>query len=269
MFRIGEFSFLAKVTVKALRYYDKIGLLKPAFIDRDTSYRYYTEEQLNDIRKILEYKEVGISNVDVLKIIKNNDEEQKVYAEHKKVLEAEFKDVKRKLESLDRLIHGETQEYSAQLKKVESVLVYSCCGYVSSEENIHDFIKACNVQFEKTNSDIKFSEPDYCCVVYPGDGYRESNIFIEYAQSVERVGKETHTLKFKTMKEITAVSVIHHGEYHNIRNAYAYAVEWAKKNGYQISGEARERYVKGNWNCNDVSEWQTELQIPVIKKEGK
>lgn len=42
MLRIGEFSKLSKTTVKTLRYYDKVGLLKPAFVDSFTGYRYYT-----------------------------------------------------------------------------------------------------------------------------------------------------------------------------------------------------------------------------------
>ena len=49
MFRIGKFSKLAKTTVKTLRYYDKVGLLKPAFVDsrRYTKQRYirYTEKR--------------------------------------------------------------------------------------------------------------------------------------------------------------------------------------------------------------------------------
>ena len=54
MLRIGEFSKLAKVSIKTLRYYDKIGLLKPAMIDSATQYRYYTVEQLETIRLIEE-----------------------------------------------------------------------------------------------------------------------------------------------------------------------------------------------------------------------
>ena len=60
MLRIGEFSKLAKTTIKALRYYDKVGLLKPAFVDSSTSYRYYTDEQLETMRLILAYKAAGM-----------------------------------------------------------------------------------------------------------------------------------------------------------------------------------------------------------------
>ena len=46
MLKIGEFSRLSQVTVKTLRYYDEIGLLKPSEIDRFTDYRYYSLDQL-------------------------------------------------------------------------------------------------------------------------------------------------------------------------------------------------------------------------------
>ena len=39
MLKIGDFSKLAQVSVKTLRYYSDLGLLKPAWIDRYTSYR--------------------------------------------------------------------------------------------------------------------------------------------------------------------------------------------------------------------------------------
>ncbi len=44
MFRIGVFSRLARVSVKALRHYDRLGLLRPARTDPLTGYRYYSGE---------------------------------------------------------------------------------------------------------------------------------------------------------------------------------------------------------------------------------
>ena len=46
MFRIGEFSKIARVPASLLRYYDDIGLFKPIKSDRDTGYRYYSVRQL-------------------------------------------------------------------------------------------------------------------------------------------------------------------------------------------------------------------------------
>lgn len=42
---IGDFSKVTGVGIKALRYYDEIGILTPAFIDSNSGYRYYSFHQ--------------------------------------------------------------------------------------------------------------------------------------------------------------------------------------------------------------------------------
>ena len=46
MIRIGDFSKLSRVSVKTLRFYDEMGLLKPVEVDRFTGYHYYEFDQL-------------------------------------------------------------------------------------------------------------------------------------------------------------------------------------------------------------------------------
>jgi MerR family transcriptional activator of bmr gene len=57
LYTIGEVSKLVNISIKALRYYDKINLFKPAYIDPDTHYRYYKDSQiyLLDLIKSLKY----------------------------------------------------------------------------------------------------------------------------------------------------------------------------------------------------------------------
>src|SRR5262245_35033716 len=69
MLRIGEFSRLSQVTVKALRHYDDLGLLKPSVIDRFTDYRYYTLDQLPRIHRIMVLKELGLSLEQIVQIM--------------------------------------------------------------------------------------------------------------------------------------------------------------------------------------------------------
>ena len=61
MFRIGEFSHIGRVSARLLRYYDKLGLLAPGFVDPQTGYRYYTADQLPRLNRILALKEMGMS----------------------------------------------------------------------------------------------------------------------------------------------------------------------------------------------------------------
>lgn len=51
-FTIGQLSKLFNVKISALRYYDEIGLLKPAKINHQTNYRYYSTEQFERLNVI-------------------------------------------------------------------------------------------------------------------------------------------------------------------------------------------------------------------------
>ena len=57
MFKIGDFSKLGQVSVRMLRHYDQLGLLKPGQIDKFTGYRYYAVEQLVRLNRILFFKD--------------------------------------------------------------------------------------------------------------------------------------------------------------------------------------------------------------------
>jgi DNA-binding transcriptional MerR regulator len=60
MFRIGEFSLIAQVSGRLLRYYDEIGLLSPEYTDPQTGYRSYSARQLPRLNRILVLKELGL-----------------------------------------------------------------------------------------------------------------------------------------------------------------------------------------------------------------
>ncbi len=61
MLKIGDFARIANVSVKTLRYYASEGLLVPVMVNRYNGYRYYTEEQLGTLNRILALKEMGFS----------------------------------------------------------------------------------------------------------------------------------------------------------------------------------------------------------------
>ena len=268
MLKIGQFSKLARVTVKTLRYYDKIGLLRPALTDPATAYRYYTEDQLQTVRLIFTYKEAQLPNDVIMKLIGNKEDGRALLEAQKQILDQREKEIQSARCAVERLL-GETekQTYAAAVKNVEKRVVYYCRGYVANAGSIYDFMKACAAELVRTNPDVHLSQPDYCCVIYPDDGYRESNIFIEYVQSVDRFGTDTGTLKFKELEPVTVISVLHRGNYDTLPDAYLFAVNWARENGYTLRGEPRERYINGQWNRADVSEWLTEVQLPVWEEE--
>ncbi len=60
IFSIGETAKINNVSIKALRHYDEIGLLKPKYINKENGYRYYTYDQFSFIDKIKRYKNIGM-----------------------------------------------------------------------------------------------------------------------------------------------------------------------------------------------------------------
>ena len=72
MFRIGDFSRIARVSARLLRFYDEIGLLTPAHADPQTGYRYYTVAQLAPLNRILVLKDLGFNLDQVREIVGSN-----------------------------------------------------------------------------------------------------------------------------------------------------------------------------------------------------
>ena len=68
MYRIGDFAKLGQVSVKTLRFYDEIGLLRPAWTDPQSGYRYYLAAQAADLHRILALKDLGLSLAEVVAI---------------------------------------------------------------------------------------------------------------------------------------------------------------------------------------------------------
>ena len=62
---IGEVAKVKQVSIKALRYYEKIGILKPAYCDPNTGYRYYKNEQMLaiDMIKFLQILDIPLKNI--------------------------------------------------------------------------------------------------------------------------------------------------------------------------------------------------------------
>jgi DNA-binding transcriptional MerR regulator len=59
-YHIGEFAELRGVSAKTLRFYDEVGVLRPASVDPRTGYRRYMPRQLEQMASILALKNLGV-----------------------------------------------------------------------------------------------------------------------------------------------------------------------------------------------------------------
>ena len=70
---IGRFSRLTGLTVKALRHYDEVGLLRPAAVDDDTGYRYYAPDQAGVAQAIASLRRLEMPLDDVATLVRTDD----------------------------------------------------------------------------------------------------------------------------------------------------------------------------------------------------
>lgn len=70
-FSIGEMSKLQNISVQTLRYYDKVGLLKPSYINQKSGYRYYSVKHLVKLDLIKQCKAMGLSLDEIKELIEN------------------------------------------------------------------------------------------------------------------------------------------------------------------------------------------------------
>ena len=69
LMRIGEIAGFFNVSVKAIRIYEKMGIIKPFKIDEKTGYRYYSADQVKQLDALLELKELGFTLSEIKKLM--------------------------------------------------------------------------------------------------------------------------------------------------------------------------------------------------------
>lgn len=102
---IGELARLTGLTAKALRHYDRVGLLVPALITAD-GYRWYGADQAAAARRIARWRALDLPLEAVRAILHGSDDEiRQTLTQHRACLQARDDRIRRSLHALDRLIN--------------------------------------------------------------------------------------------------------------------------------------------------------------------
>ena len=106
--QIKEFADFTGVSVRTLHYYDEIGLLRPAFVDRSTGYRFYDENSLLRMQEILFYRELDFSLKRIQEILSSpNYNKSQALEEQKKLLTLKKERLERLIAAIDGAAKGE------------------------------------------------------------------------------------------------------------------------------------------------------------------
>lgn len=269
MYQIGLFSKMNRITTKTLRHYDEIGLLKPAYIDDFTGYRYYSSEQLPRLNKILALKQMGVSLSEIQEIIDDPKGVEVFLKLKEKELEETIKKEQEKLlnvRNYRKRIRGElVMKYNPVIKSLPEVIVASMRIIAPSYDYYFEIIPKMGDEMRRLGAVC--AKPEYCFNIYHDGEYKERDIDVEVCEAVVDFCEDSEMVKFKKISAVeTAICVLHKGPYSLLREAYHFAFEWIKDNGYELVGEPRESYIDGIWNKEDENEWLTEIQIPISKR---
>ena len=106
--QIKEFAEFTGVSVRTLHYYDEIGLLTPAYVDRFTGYRYYDEKSLLRMQEILFYRELDFSLKSIREILSSpNYDANRALKEQKNLLILKKERLERLISAIDGAVKGE------------------------------------------------------------------------------------------------------------------------------------------------------------------
>ena len=105
---IKEFAEFTGVSVRTLHYYDEIGLLMPAFVDKTTGYRFYDENSLLRMQEILFYRELDFSLKSIREILSSpNYDKNKALIEQRQLLTLKKERLDRLISAIDGALKGE------------------------------------------------------------------------------------------------------------------------------------------------------------------
>lgn len=262
MLKIGEFSKLSMITVKALRFYEKEGLLIPARIDRWSGYRFYETNQLETAAAIKALRQLDFS-VEEIKEHLNGKPLKTVLAEKENELKRKQADISKQLSVIKYLSEDKEMKYQAFIKVIPQTIVYSEERLLMDYSQVSDLALSSATECLRLNPNIECTNPDYCFCEYLDGEYKEKDITARYSQAVVKAGVENERIKFRTLPETKAICIYHKGDYNRLGEAYAYIMNYAAENGYKISGHPRECYIDGVWNKENAEDWLTEIQLPV------
>jgi DNA-binding transcriptional MerR regulator len=278
MFRIGDFSQLGQVSIRALRLYDEMGLLKPTQIDKFTGYRYYSIEQLPRLNRILALKDLGLSLEqigDLLKrdlpadqlrgmlMLKQAEIEQEMHA-----MQAQMRRVEARLKQIER--EGKPPQYEVVIKSVEAQTILSARGVVPT---LADMVGIrCRLYEDMyrwlTAHSVRALEPEMA--IYHNSEYVEQDIDMEAATPIEAAPPDWPVVGRVVVRELPAVetmaTVIHRGDLWDVGQAITALYTWMGQHGYASNGPYRELHLF--WRELEIKTEQfgnivIEMQIPI------
>ena len=276
MLSIGEFASIGRVSVRMLRHYDEIGLLRPARVDPYTGYRSYSAPQLTTLSRIVELRGFGLSLEQIRRVLCDDAgdvELEQVLASARDELQRSLADGRARLARLEaslRRTRGEAvmptpETITVDIRSTEAQRVATITRQAAGfdNQNIGPVVGPIfpDVMDALTRAGVDDSGP--AIARYEADesgdgtGALVTAGFVVPASTAELPGVDVSTVPGIAEAAVT----VHRGDMTGIDGSWQALAEWIGQNGYEFAGVCTEVY----WTPGDrpQSEWVTDLVQPV------
>lgn len=265
MLKIGEFARLSQVSMKTLRHYDTLGLLRPSQIDVENGYRLYNMEQLADMMRIQALKDCGFALEEIGQILQTHDVKaiiallnQRVAAQQEVIAgeQARLQRLTARIKLLSSTEHA--PHYDVALKQTEALTLAGLRRCIASREDIGPLAQTALQRFEQQALvpigplvHVYFEVETEAIDLFVGAPV------IALPSSISDLTCE----RFSGGEQVACV--LHRGDYTAISNAYVALHLWLATSGYRLSGPCREIYHRSPRDTADTASYLTEIQLPI------
>jgi DNA-binding transcriptional MerR regulator len=266
---IGRFSQVCRLTVKALRHYDELGLLEPALVDEQTGYRYYSLAQAADAERIRMLRALELPLDEIRAVLAERDP-RAVRARlegHARRLEARLAGYREALALLHRVIDTteEPMTYDVRIATTSPQPLISIRERTSLA-TIGRLVGGGIAELCAYLGRIGVRPVGPPLSIYHDEEFKEADMDVEVAVPCERRVAGDGRMSGRILDGGEAAVTMHVGSYDGISGAYRALAEWMKREGREPAGPPRETYLVGGSQAPDPATWRTEVAWPI--REG-
>jgi DNA-binding transcriptional MerR regulator len=266
MYGIGTVARLAQVSVRTLRHYDDIGLLKPARVDPLTGYRYYTPSQVLRLHRILVLRDLGVPLSQIGLLIDDDvtiDELRGILrlrqAEARARLATQTEQLTRVEIRLAQLEEESMADYDVIVKRLEPLRVVALSESLPGDEEIS---AACGRMYPRLHAALAQHRVDFnglSLALYEDTGDEDVPLRLTTALQVPAgvtiQGDGLTTIDLPTVER--AATTVVRGAPDRFPDAFRALHKWIDRAGEQATSFERELYI----DCDGPRDtWVTELQ---------
>lgn len=270
--KINHFSKLSNTSVRMLRHYEKIGLLKISRSLENNNYRDYSAKDLQRVAQIKILQELGFSLSIIKEILEKEDisDLDPYFSMQKEYLEEQLKKTEHQqalLHTLSDILVDDQRylDYHVTLKELPERQVMSLRKTIPNYEQEQMLWNELYQEFLAQN--VQFATPPLGLSIYHDEAFEEDKIDLEIQSNVVGNYTDTEAVHFKTAPKQTIVSTTFHGDFNQMPIVMEALGQWIEANDLVISGPMINIFHVSYAQDKNPDNWITESCLVVSTKE--